>query len=91
MSKVPVTLETVDVKSWSELFARPPAEILQRLDKGPGVPVNEGDAFLAVLVLRSVTDPGDASKHLEKATTRLFWLTAALVIVTAIAVGVFLV
>jgi hypothetical protein len=88
MAEVPVTLEAVEVKSYSELFALSPAEVLRRLDAGSVVPLHEGDAFLAVLVLRSVADLASASKRLETTTNRLLWLTAALVVVTAIAVGV---
>jgi hypothetical protein len=88
MAEVPVTLEAVKVKSYSELFELPPSEVLRRLDAGTVVPLHEGDAFLAVLVLRSVADLASASMRLETATNRLLWLTAALVIVTAIAVGV---
>lgn len=86
MAEVPVTLEVVKVKSYSELFALEPDEVLRRLDAGSVVPLHEGDAFLAVLVLRSVADLASASKRLETATKRLLWLTAALVVVTAIAV-----
>ena len=88
MANVPVTLEVVNVKSYSELFALPPDEVLRRLDSGSVVPLHEGDAFLAVLVLRSVADLTSASKRLETATNRLLWLTAALVVVAAIAVVV---
>jgi hypothetical protein len=86
MAKVPVTLEAVDVKSYSELFALSPAEVLRRLDAGTVVPLHEGDAFLAVLVLRGVADLADASKRLETATDRLVWLTRALLAATVIAV-----
>jgi len=85
MVGIPVTLEAVGVESYSQLYALSTTEIIERLDK-KAVPLHEGDAFLAVLVLRGVADLADASKRLEKATTRLLWLTAALVVVTAIAV-----
>jgi hypothetical protein len=88
MGHTPVTLEAVKVNSYAELFALPPAEVLQRLDAGSGVPLHEGDAFLAVLVLRSVADLSDASTRLERATKRLLALTAVLVLVTVIAVVV---
>jgi hypothetical protein len=87
MAQVPVTLEAVKVKSYSELFALEPDEVLRRLDAG-SVPLHEGDAFLAVLVLRSVGDLASASKRLETATNRLLLLTGVLVAVTAIAVVV---
>jgi hypothetical protein len=85
MVGIPVTLEAVGVENYSQLYALSTTEIIKRLDE-KAVPLHEGDAFLAVLVLRGVADLADASKRLEKATTRLLWLTAALVVVTAIAV-----
>jgi hypothetical protein len=81
----PVTLETAGIENYSELYAMPTADVLKRLDE-KNVPLHEGDAFLAVLVLRAVADLADASKRLERTTNRLLWLTAALVIVTAVAV-----
>jgi hypothetical protein len=87
MAQVPVTLEAVKVKTYSELFALEPDEVLRRLDAG-SVPLHEGDALLAVLVLRSVADLASASKRLETATNRLLLLTGVLVAVTAIAVVV---
>lgn len=81
----PVTLEAVDVQSYSELLALPPAEVVRRLDEKPEVPLHEGDAFLAVLVLRAVGDLADATKRLERATYLLLALTAVLVVVALIA------
>jgi hypothetical protein len=89
MAEVPVTLEAVDVKTYSELYGLSTAEVIKRLDekkkKGRDVPLHEGDAFLAVLVLRGVADLAEASKRLETATDRLVWLTRALLAATVIA------
>jgi len=87
MAHVPVSLEAVGVEKYSQLYALSTAEVINRLDE-KAMPLHEGDAFLAVLVLRGVADLADASKRLERATNRLLWLTAALVVVTAIAVVV---
>jgi hypothetical protein len=76
VSEVPVTLETVGVESYSQLYALPTT-----------VPLHAGDAFLAVLVLRAVADLADATKRLEKATNCLVWLTLVLVVATVIVVA----
>jgi hypothetical protein len=77
----PVTLEAVGVNSYSELLALPASEVLRRLDAKPEVPLHEGDAFLAVVVLRAVGDLAAASKRLERATYALLLLTLVLVII----------
>jgi hypothetical protein len=81
----PVTLDAVDVDSYSELLALSPAEVVRRLDKKDEVPLHEGDAFLAVLVLRAVGDLADATKRLERATYLLLALTVVLVVVALVA------
>jgi hypothetical protein len=81
----PVTLEAVDVQSYSELLALSPAEVVRRLDQKHEVPLHEGDAFLAVLVLRAVGDLADATKRLERATYLLLALTGVLVVVALLA------
>jgi hypothetical protein len=86
VSEVPVTLETVGVESYSQLYALPTAEVIRRLDEKT-VPLHAGDAFLAVLVLRAVADLADATKRLEKATNCLVWLTLVLVVATVIVVA----
>jgi hypothetical protein len=86
MTEVPVLLEAVGVKTYSQLYALPATEVVKRLDD-KAVPVHKGDAFLAVLVLRAVADLADATKRLEKATNRLVWLTLALVVATVIVVA----
>jgi hypothetical protein len=83
MTQPPVTLETAGVKTYSALYALPTADVIRKLDE-KDVPLHEGDAFLAVLVLRGVADLADASKRLEKATNRLLWLTAALIVATVV-------
>ena len=95
MANAPVTLEAAGVSTYSQLHALSTDEVIKRLDehreRGGDVPLHEGDAFLAVLVLRAVADLGDASKRLETATHRLVWLTRALVAVAVIALAVSLV
>jgi hypothetical protein len=80
----PVPLEAVEVTSYSELFSLPTAEVVQRLDARTEVPLHEGDAFLAVLVLRAVADLSDATKRLEKATYLLLVLTGVLVVLALV-------
>ena len=77
-----VTLEAVDVDSYSELLSLSTDEVVRRLDAKPEVPLHEGDAFLAVLVLRAVGELSDATRRLERATYALFALTVVLVVVT---------
>jgi hypothetical protein len=73
-----VTLEAVGLKTLSELYELDPAEVVKRMDEG-NVPVNPGDAFLAVLLLRGVHDLREATLDLDKSTERLARLTRALV------------
>ncbi|HEV2975805.1 MAG TPA: hypothetical protein VGX69_12560 [Solirubrobacteraceae bacterium] len=80
----PVPLEAVEVTSYSELFSLPTAEVVRRLDARTEVPLHEGDAFLAVLVLRAVADLSDATKRLEMATYLLLVLTGVLVVLALV-------
>jgi hypothetical protein len=86
MAEVPVPLEAVGVKSYSELLALPTAEVVRRLDDRMVVPLHEGDAFLAVLVLSGVGELSAASKRLERATYVLLFLTVVLIVLTIILV-----
>jgi hypothetical protein len=72
----PVTLESLGLSNWSELYGMSSREIVGKLGKGP---VHPGDAFLAVMVLRAVDDLGRASRRLEWLTCALVALTVALV------------
>jgi hypothetical protein len=47
-------LKAVNVESYSELLALSTTEVVRRLDQQTEVPLHDGDAFLAVLVLRAV-------------------------------------
>jgi hypothetical protein len=55
MPEVPITLDSIGLTSWAELYSKDPSEII-RLMSEKDVPVHAGDAFLAVLVVRSVAD-----------------------------------
>jgi hypothetical protein len=74
--RVPVTLESINLDSFSQLYALPSEKVVEKLDK---VPLHEGDAFLAVVVLRAVGDLAAATKRLEKLTWALVGLSVALV------------
>jgi hypothetical protein len=76
MAEAPITLETLGLRSWSELYELPSSEVVAKLDK---VPLHAGDAFLAVMVLRAVADLAKASRRLEWLTYALVALTVALV------------
>jgi hypothetical protein len=77
MSPTPVTLESIGVRNWSELYALDTAEILRRMDE-KNVPLHPGDAFLAITVLRGVSDLQKATAALDRGTARLVHLTWAL-------------
>jgi hypothetical protein len=63
-----VVLEAVGVKSYAELVALGTDEVIRRLDdRRMYVPLNPGDAFLAVLVLSAVADLRETSKSLDAA------------------------
>lgn len=83
-----ITLEAIGLRSWDQLYAKDPAEVI-RLMSEKNVPLHPGDAFLAVLVVRSVADLATASDRLEGLTKRLELLTWALAIlgVLTFAVG----
>jgi len=74
-----ITLEAIGLESWGQLYAKDPAEVI-RLMGEKNVPLHPGDAFLAVLVVRSVADLAAASERLESLTRRLELLTWALAI-----------
>jgi hypothetical protein len=79
-----ITLESIKLKSFSDLYAMPSKDVVEKLDE---VPLHAGDAFLAVVVLRAVGDLAAATKRLEKLTWALVGLSVALValaIVTAL-------
>jgi hypothetical protein len=84
MSQEAPPLAAVNVQSYSELLALPTAEVVRRLDQQPEVPLHDGDAFLAVLVLRAVGELADATKRLERVTYLLLILTAVLVVMAVI-------
>lgn len=61
-----IVLEAVGVESYAELYRLGADEVLDRMDKR-NAPVHPGDAFLAVLVLRSVADLRETTKALDAA------------------------
>lgn len=66
MTPTPITLEAIGLKSWQELYALEPSEVLRRMSE-QNVPLQSGDAFLAVLVLRGVADLERTSQRLDEA------------------------
>jgi len=83
----PVTLESIGLSSWSELYALDTAEVVRRMDE-KNVPLHPGDAFLAVTVLRGVSDLREATDALDRGTARLVHLTWALLALAAVSVGI---
>lgn len=73
-----ITLEAIGLKTLSELYELDPVEIVKLMDER-NVPVNPGDAFLAVLLLRGVEDLRQATLTLDRSTERLAMLTRVLV------------
>ncbi len=74
---VPITLEAMGLESWEELYDLDSREVLRRMSER-SVPLHAGDAFLAVLVLRTVADLAAASIRLE--TAARFYRVAGLVL-----------
>jgi hypothetical protein len=79
MAPASITLETIGLDSWEALYDKPPRQVI-RLMTDKNVPVHPGDAFLAVLVIRSVADLTTATDRLEGLTKWLIGWTAALTI-----------
>jgi hypothetical protein len=82
MSRTPVTLEALGLRSLSDLYNADTDEIVASLDK---VPLHEGDAFLAVLVLRAVNDLRVSAERLDRTRRGLEWFGTALAIVATAA------
>lgn len=78
--ETPITLESVGLSTWSELYALDSAEIVRLMDEKK-VPLHPGDAFLAVAVLRGVFDLREATLALDRSTHRLLSLTVLLAVV----------
>lgn len=63
-----IVLDAVGVKSYADLAALGTDEVIRRLDnRRQYVPINPGDAFLAVIVLAAVSDLRETSKSLDAA------------------------
>jgi hypothetical protein len=81
-----VVLEAVGVNSYAELADLGTSEVIRRMDdRRP--PLHPGDAFLAVLVLRAVSELRQSAEHLDSVRRRLEWATLVLAVL-ALAVGV---
>ena len=70
MPDIPITLENIGLKTWQELYELDPAETIRRMSEHY-VPLHAGDAFLAVLVVRGISDLGHATDRLEKSSRRI--------------------
>jgi hypothetical protein len=66
MAETPITLQALGLESWSDLYALSPQEVLTQMSERD-VPLHAGDAFLAVIVLRAVSDLAAASSRLDAA------------------------
>ena len=84
--ETPIILSIVGVKTYSELYRMPTAEVLRRIDE-KGAPINPGDAFIAVLVLRSVRELGDVTERLDRAS-KLFQVAGIILAVVAVGVAI---
>lgn len=71
----PVTLESLGLRTFQELYELPVAEVVARLDK---VPLHAGDAFLVVLALRSLAEVGETTEAVGRAVEELHRTTAAI-------------
>jgi hypothetical protein len=81
-----VVLEAVGVNSYSELMALDVDEVVRLMDERKA-PLHPGDAFLAVLVLKAVSDLTETSRALDRARKGFERATLVLALV-AVAVGV---
>jgi hypothetical protein len=87
MTHIPVTLEAIGVRSYEELYALGTEETMRRISSA-GVPLHEGDAFLAVFVLSSVRELRQSAERLDESRRRFERTTFALaVIATAATIG----
>jgi hypothetical protein len=73
-----ITLEAIGLTRLSELYELDPDEVVKLMDER-NVPLNPGDAFLAVVVLRAIRDLRKATLDLDESTARLATLTWVLV------------
>lgn len=83
-------LTSAGFKSWDELYNTDHLEVLRRMDERE-IAVAPSDAFLAILVLRSVADLAAASRRLESLNQRLerlTWAIAILASLTLVAAGI---
>ena len=85
----PTLLRQLRVESFSELFERDPAELVEGLDRawregGGEFPMHEGDAVLTVMTLRAISALDEDVRSLDKSAGRLKWLTVALVVLTVV-------
>lgn len=84
--ETPITLEAAGLTSWDDLYGLDPAEVIRRMGE-KNVPVHPGDAFLAVLVVRAVSDLAAASQRLDTAARFYrFWGFVLAVVATAASV-----
>lgn len=79
-------LERLNVDSFAELYGMDVETVLRKLDAGPELPLQDGDAFLSVLNLRAIADLQAATAELDASTRSLSRLTWALVFLTAVTV-----
>jgi hypothetical protein len=70
MPEIPVTLENIGLKTWQDLFDLEPTETVRRMSE-KYVPLHAGDAFLAVLLVRAISDLGRATDRLEASSRRM--------------------
>ena len=70
MPETPITLETIGLETWQQLYELKPDETIRRMSE-KYVPLHPGDAFLAVLIIRAVTDLILATNQIEESSKRI--------------------
>ncbi|MBB4663024.1 hypothetical protein [Conexibacter arvalis] len=69
------TLEALNLRSYEELHQLPVGEIIANLHR---VPLHDGDAFLAVLAVRALSELSDTTAAVGRAVDELHRTTAAI-------------
>ena len=72
--------------SYEELFKLDTIEAIRRMDK-QSAPLHAGDAFLAVMVLRGVSELRESAERLDRASRR-FDIAALVLAVVAVGVAI---
>jgi hypothetical protein len=85
MTYTNIVLDTIGVKSFTELGELDTAEVIQRVDERK-TPLHPGDAFLGVLVLRGIGELQRSTERLDRASRR-YEIAGLLLAVVAVGVA----